>query len=69
MLPTRHLRPPGLHPLLGHVPQGILGGEAEDCRGHNYFLHNQRGALLAARLMARGVDHIVIVRVPWYLKQ
>jgi hypothetical protein len=22
----------GLHPLLGYVPQGILGGEAEDCR-------------------------------------
>ena len=27
------LRPAGLHPLLGQVPQGILGGEAEDRRG------------------------------------
>jgi group II intron reverse transcriptase/maturase len=26
----RHLRPAGVHPLLGDVPQGILGGEAED---------------------------------------
>ena len=31
-LSARHLRPAGLHPLLGHVPQGILGGEAEDRR-------------------------------------
>jgi MFS family permease len=31
-LPARHLRPAGFHPLLGHVPQGILGSEAEDCR-------------------------------------
>ena len=28
--PAGHLRPAGLHPLLGHVPQGLLGGEAED---------------------------------------
>ena len=28
-----HLRPAGLHPLLGQVPQGALGGEAEDRRG------------------------------------
>jgi len=28
--PVRHLRPTGIHALLGHVPQGALGREAED---------------------------------------
>jgi len=32
-----------------------------------YFLHNQRGKLLAALLLVKGDRRIVIVNVPWYL--
>jgi hypothetical protein len=31
-VPAQHVRPAGVHLLLGQVPQGILGGEAEDRR-------------------------------------
>jgi len=34
---------------------------------YDYFLHNQRPAVLKALLMLRGSQHIVIVNVPWYL--
>jgi amino acid transporter len=36
-------------------------------RWYHYFLHNQRGDLLAARLLLGGERRIVIVQVPWYL--
>ena len=35
---------------------------------YHYFLHNQRGELLAALLMVRGEKRINIVAVPWHLK-
>ena len=35
-------------------------------RWYNYFLHNQRGDLLMARLLLGGERRIVIVQVPWY---
>ncbi len=34
---------------------------------YHYFLHRQRGELLAARLLLEGSERIVIVNVPWYL--
>jgi amino acid transporter len=34
---------------------------------YNYFLHNQRAALLASRLLGGESRRIVIVTVPWYL--
>jgi len=34
---------------------------------YDYFLHNQRPALLKALLMLRGSQRIVIIDVPWYL--
>jgi len=37
-------------------------------RWYDYFLHNQRPAVLKALLMFRGSQRIVIVNVPWYLK-
>ena len=36
-------------------------------RWYHYFLHNQRGALLAALLLVKGDRRITIVNVPWYL--
>jgi hypothetical protein len=36
-------------------------------RWYHYFLHNQRGDLLMARLLLGGEQRIVIVQVPWYL--
>ncbi len=36
-------------------------------RWYHYFLHNQRGDLLMARLLLGGERRIIIVQVPWYL--
>ncbi len=36
-------------------------------RWYNYFLHNQRGDLLAAFLFLKGDRRIVTINVPWYL--
>jgi amino acid transporter len=36
---------------------------------YNYFLHNQRGQLLAALLVLKGDRRIVTINVPWYLKE
>ena len=36
---------------------------------YNYFLHNQRGQLLAALLGLKGDRRIVTINVPWYLKE
>jgi len=36
-------------------------------RWFHYFLHNQRGELLAALLLVKGDRRIAIVSVPWYL--
>ena len=38
-------------------------------RWYNYFLHNQRGQLLAALLALKGERRIVTINVPWYLKE
>jgi amino acid transporter len=67
-----------IQPIIDHVLEvernnegrmiAVLVPELVEPRWYNYFLHNQRGALLSAGLMARGAHHIVIVRVPWYLK-
>jgi hypothetical protein len=38
-------------------------------RWYNYFLHNQRGDLLAAFLFLKGDRRIVTINVPWYLRK
>ena len=38
-------------------------------RWYNYFLHNQRGDLLAAFLFLEGDRRIVTINVPWYLHE
>jgi amino acid permease-like protein len=41
--------------------------ELVERRWYQYFLHNQRARILAARLLTLGTNRIVIVNVPWYL--
>ena len=36
---------------------------------YQYFLHNQRARILAARLLSQGTHRTVIVNVPWYLRK
>jgi hypothetical protein len=42
--------------------------ELVEGRWYHYFLHNQRGELLAALLLVKGDRRIVIINVPWYLR-
>lgn len=41
--------------------------ELVERRWYHYFLHNQRGELLAALVLVKGDRRIVIINVPWYL--
>jgi len=65
-----------IQPIIDHVLEverqnpdrtvAVLVPELVEPRWYNYFLHNQRGMLLSARLLAQGALRIVIVTVPWY---
>ena len=67
-----------IQPILDHVLQlerdhpdhgvAIVIPDLVERRWYYYFLHNQRGKLLAALLVVRGDRRIVIVDVPWYLE-
>jgi hypothetical protein len=35
---------------------------------YQYFLHNQRAALLKTLLLVQGNDRISVINMPWYLK-
>jgi amino acid transporter len=68
-----------VQPILDHVlkveknnPErtiAVLLPELVERRWYQYFLHNQRARLLAARLLLQGAHRIVIVNVPWYLRE
>ena len=47
----------------------VLLPELVERQWYQYFLHNQRARILAARLLAQGAHRIVIVNVPWYLRE
>ena len=58
-VPARHLQLAGLHPLLGPVPQGALGGEAEDGGGPlsaRSQAHRELVSAVSARAGSRAVD-------------
>jgi amino acid transporter len=67
-----------IQPIIDHVLEverqnpdrtvAVLVPELVEPRWYNYFLHNQRGTLLSARLLAQGALRIVIVKVPWYAR-
>jgi amino acid transporter len=47
----------------------VLLPELVERQWYQYFLHNQRARILAARLLTQGTHRIVIVNVPWYLRE
>jgi hypothetical protein len=47
----------------------VLLPELVERQWYQYFLHNQRDKILAARLLTQRTRRIVIVNVPWYLHQ
>jgi amino acid permease-like protein len=47
----------------------VLLPELVERQWYQYFLHNQRARILAARLLTQGTHRIVIVNVPWYLRK
>jgi len=65
-----------VQPIIDHVLEverlnegrtiAVLVPELVEPHWYNYFLHNQRGTVLSARLV-QGAHRIVIVTVPWYL--
>jgi hypothetical protein len=66
-----------IQPIVDHVLKlehehadrtiAVVLPELIERRWYEYFLHNQRGKLLAALLLLQGDRRIVIVNVPWYL--
>ncbi len=68
-----------VQPILDHVLKversnpgrtvAVLLPELVERQWYQYFLHNQRARILAARLLLQGAHRIVIVNVPWYLRK
>ena len=66
-----------VQPIIDHIGEvvrknpdrtvAVLLPELVERRWYQYFLHNQRARMLAARLLTQGTEKIVIVNVPWYL--
>lgn len=67
-----------LNPIVDHVMElernnpgrkiAVLIPELVERHWYHYFLHNQRGELLRALLLAKGSPQIILVNVPWYIK-
>ncbi len=68
-----------VQPIIDHVLEiernnpdrtiAVLVPELVERQWYQYFLHNQRAQILAARLLTQGNRRIVIVKVPWYLRK
>ena len=68
-----------VQPILDHVLEiernnpdrnvAVLLPELVERQWYQYFLHNQRARILAARLLLQGAHRTVIVNVPWYLRK
>ena len=68
-----------VEPIIDHVldvertnPErtiAVLLPELVERQWYQYFLHNQRAQIVAARLLTQGTHRIVIVNVPWYLRK
>jgi amino acid transporter len=68
-----------VEPIIAHVMTierknpdrtiAVLLPELVERKWYQYFLHNQRARILAARLLTQGTHRIVIVNVPWYLRE
>jgi hypothetical protein len=68
-----------VQPIIDHVLEvgrknpdrniAVLLPELVERQWYQYFLHNQRARILAARLLSQGTHRTVIVNVPWYLRK
>jgi hypothetical protein len=68
-----------VQPIIDHVLEiarnnpdrtiAVMLPELVERQWYQYFLHNQRARILAARLLTQGTRRIVIVDVPWYLRE
>jgi hypothetical protein len=68
-----------VQPIVDHVLEierqkqdrtiAVLLPELVERRWYQYFLHNQRARILAARLLDQQMHRVVIVNVPWYLRK
>jgi len=68
-----------VEPIIDHILEierensdrtiAVLLPELIERQWYQYFLHNQRAQILAARLLTQGTHRIVIVNVPWYLRK
>lgn len=47
----------------------VIVPELVERHWYHYFFHNQQGETLKFRLLARGDQDIVIINIPWYLKE
>jgi len=47
----------------------VLIPELVERRWYYFFLHNQRAAALKGMLYVKGSDRIVVVNVPWYIRE
>ncbi len=67
-----------INPIVEHVLEfqernperqvAILIPELVEDHWYHYFLHNQRAELLRARLMATGNQNLVVINVPWHIR-
>ncbi len=67
-----------LQPIVDHILElerthpdrqiAVLIPELVERQWYHYFLHNQRGEVLRALLLAKGSQNLVLVSVPWHLK-
>jgi amino acid transporter len=67
-----------VQPIIDHILEverknpdrtiAVLLPELVERRWYQYFLHNQRAQILAVRLLTQGTHRVVIVNVPWYLR-
>jgi hypothetical protein len=68
-----------VQPIIDHVLEiernnpdrtiAVLLPELVERQWYQYFLHNQRARILAVRLLTQGTRRIVIVNVPWYVRE
>jgi amino acid transporter len=68
-----------VQPIIDHILEverknpdrtiAVLLPELVEQRWYQYFLHNQRAKILAVRLLTQGTHRVVIVNLPWYLRE
>jgi hypothetical protein len=47
----------------------VIIPELVESKWYEYLLHNQRATGLKAALLLRGDQRVVVINVPWYVKE